>query len=99
MEIGEKYLPIGSIVLLKGGTKKVMITGYCMRTKERPDKIYDYNGCPFPEGMLKSDLTSVFDHNQIVQVFFTGYKNEESDVFFKKVKAQVEVYNNTHPTE
>ena len=26
----EKFLPIGSVVLLKGGTKKVMITGYCM---------------------------------------------------------------------
>lgn len=99
MESVEKFLPIGSVVLLKGGTKKVMITGYCMKTKEKPDKIYDYNGCPFPEGMLKSDLTSVFDHNQISQVFFTGYRNEESDAFFTKVKEQIEEYNRTHPTE
>lgn len=99
MEIVEKYLPIGSVVLLKGGTKKVMITGYCMKTEERPNKIYDYNGCPFPEGTLKSNLTSVFDHNQIAQVFFIGYKNEESDAFFKKVKDQIEGYYRTHPTE
>ena len=26
----EKFLPIGSIVLLKGATKKVMITSYLM---------------------------------------------------------------------
>ena len=29
MEIGDKYLPIGTVVLLKGGTKSVMITGFC----------------------------------------------------------------------
>ena len=34
----EKFLPIGSVVLLKGGTKKVMITGYCMKTAEHPEK-------------------------------------------------------------
>ena len=40
----EKFLPIGSVVLLKGGTKKVMITGYCMKTAEYPDEVFDYNG-------------------------------------------------------
>ena len=25
----EKFLPIGSVVLLKGGTKKAMVTGFC----------------------------------------------------------------------
>ena len=28
-EIGEKYLPIGTVVMLKGGTKRVMISGFC----------------------------------------------------------------------
>lgn len=99
MEIGEKYLPIGSVVLLKGGTKKAMITGYCMKTKENPNKIYDYNGCPFPEGTLKSDLSLVFDHSQIEQVFFTGFKNEESDSFFEKIKKQLEEYEKNHKAE
>jgi len=96
MEIGEKYLPIGSVVLLKGGTKKVMITGYCMKTKENPDKIYDYSGCPFPEGVVKSTLTSVFNHNQIVQVFFIGYKNDESDSFLSTIKSKIEEYENNN---
>ena len=30
MEIEEKFLPIGTVVLLKEGTKEVMITSYCI---------------------------------------------------------------------
>ena len=40
-------LPLGSVVLLNGGTKKVMIIGYCMKTPEKPNKMYDYCGCVF----------------------------------------------------
>ena len=95
MEIEGKYLPIGSVVLLRGGTKKAMITGYCMKSKERPDKIYDYSGCPFPEGVIKSTKTSLFDHNQIVQVLFTGYKTQESDTFLSTIKNKIEEYEST----
>ena len=58
-------LPLGSVVLLNGGTKKVMIIGYCMKTPEKPNKMYDYCGCVFPEEVLRSDVTCVFDHEQI----------------------------------
>ena len=26
----ERFLPIGTVVLLKGGTKEIMITSYCV---------------------------------------------------------------------
>lgn len=86
----EKFLPLGSVVLLKGGKRKVMITGYCMKTEENKNKIYDYNGCLYPEGTLSSNSTLVFDHSQIQEVFHLGYKSEESDHFFEKVKKQLE---------
>ena len=43
----KEILPLGSVVLLNGGTKKVMIIGYCMKTPENPNKMYDYCGCVF----------------------------------------------------
>ena len=46
----EKYLPIGTVVLLKGGSKRVMITGFCSVDGNESDVIYDYNGCVYPEG-------------------------------------------------
>jgi len=81
MEMAIDYLPIGSVVLLEGGTKKLMITGFCTVPEESPEEMYDYCGCVFPEGVLSSDETYVFDHNQIQDVLFIGYENDEQKSF------------------
>ena len=77
----DKYLPVGSIVLLNGGTKRLMVTGYCMQTEERPGVIYDYSGCLYPEGVIRSDVTSVFNHDQIERVDFVGFTDDEGKTF------------------
>ena len=46
-----KLLPIGSVTLLKGGEKRVMICGR-IQTKKGDDTIYDYSACYFPEGIV-----------------------------------------------
>ena len=74
----EKYLPIGTVLLLKGGTKKVMINGYCAVTEDNQNKIYDYRGCPFPEGVLESNGVALFDHSQIKEIVHMGFRNDES---------------------
>ncbi len=74
----EKYLPIGTVLLLKGGTKKVMINGYCAVTEDNQNKIYDYRGCPFPEGVLESNGVALFDHSQINEIVHMGFRNDES---------------------
>ena len=61
----ERFLPIGTVVLLKNGKKEVMITSYCIfpnnvelkNGKEvKPEKkIYEYGGCIYPEGILDSN--------------------------------------------
>lgn len=76
-----KFLPIGSIVLLKGGEKKVMITGFCVIPNDKPHKMYDYCGYPYPEGCINSNEVCLFNHNQIEEFVFTGYKNEEEESF------------------
>ena len=83
--MAKDILPLGSVVLLNGGTKKIMVIGYCMKTPEDENKIYDYCGCVFPEGVLRSDLTCVFDHSQIKEVFFSWYENEEAKDFLNRV--------------
>ena len=77
----DKYLPVGSIVLLTGGTKRLMITGYCMQTEERPGVIYDYSGCLYPEGVIRSDVTSVFNHDQIEKIVHLGLIDNEQTQF------------------
>lgn len=81
----DKYLPIGSVVLLNGGTKKIMITGFCAVTNEEPDKMYDYCGCIYPEGVIRSDQNCVFNHDQIKEVFFVGFDSDEETEFKNKL--------------
>lgn len=90
----EKYLPLGTVVLLNGGTKRLMITGYCMKIKEKPGVVYDYSGCLYPEGTIKSDITSVFNHNQIQRIDFMGFSDVESKEFMTKLKAKEQTDKN-----
>ena len=45
----EKFLPIGTVVMLKGGKKRVMVTGFCVSPDEDKNKVYDYSGYKHPE--------------------------------------------------
>ncbi len=80
-EIAEKYLPIGSVVLLKGGEKKIMITGFASISPDTGDKIFDYSGCIFPEGFISYNQVCVFDHSQIDKIFYKGLEDEEQKKF------------------
>lgn len=72
-------LPIGTVVILEGGTKKVMITGYYSKA-EGENKIYQYNGCIFPEGFMEN-VFCLFDQSQIVEVFYKGLENDEYEKY------------------
>jgi hypothetical protein len=73
--MNKKYLPIGSVVLLKGKSRKLMITGYKSKT-DSSDTVYDYNGILFPEGLMENTY-ALFNNDDIEEVFYEGLKNEE----------------------
>lgn len=81
-----KYLPIGTVVLLKNATKKLMITGFCTVPEEKPEEMYDYSGCLYPEGIISSKQTCLFNHNQIDKIYHFGFRDEEEQEFKKKMK-------------
>ena len=80
----KKLLPIGSVVMLKNGKKKVMITGFCVNTPEDENKMYDYCGCMYPEGVISSSKTLLFNHEQIDKIYYIGYSDEEDKEFKKE---------------
>lgn len=43
-------LPLGTIVVLKSGKRKIMITGR-YQIKADTDELFDYLGCLYPEGI------------------------------------------------
>lgn len=95
--MNEKFLPIGTVVLLKGGKKRAMITGFCSIAQENQEKIYDYSGCVYPEGYLSSNQVCLFDHDQIEKIFFLGYADEEERMFKDKLNKIVASIENEEP--
>ena len=84
----EKYLSIGTVVMLKEGTKRIMITGFCATADSRKE-IYDYIGCLYPEGILDSKQNCLFNHDQIVQIYHFGLNDAENIQFMSKLKQAV----------
>ena len=81
----EKFLPIGSVVRLKEATKNIMIIGYLSVDNEKKNDVYDYSGCMYPEGLLGSDQTLLFFHDQIEEIVSLGYQNSEQEEFLSKL--------------
>ena len=88
----ERFLPIGTVVLLKGGKKRVMIIGFCAMAKEKEGKIFDYSGCIYPEGLMASNQTCMFDHSQIEKIFFKGLVDEEETEFKTKLNGLIDQF-------
>ena len=83
-------LPIGSIVVLKEGYKKLMIIGR-MQLQGKEERLWDYLGVLYPEGYLGEGYTFLFNNEDIEEVFFEGYSNLEEEEFriaLKKLQKQ-----------
>lgn len=74
--MGKQFLPVGSVVLLKGGNKKVVITGRVV-APNTTNEVFDYSGCPFPEGLTSLERFYCFNRDQIDRVFFIGFQDPE----------------------
>ena len=75
----EGLQPIGSVIRLKDGKKKLMITGLAQRVIET-GVLYDYSAVMFPEGFFDGDHMYFFNDDAIGEVFFTGYINDDTYV-------------------
>ena len=91
-------LPIGSVVTLKEGTKRLMIIGR-LQQNVRTKKVYDYAGCLWPEGYMDKDSCYVFDHEDIDCLYYIGLQDIEEfnfrfelDEMRKKTSQQTFVY-------
>lgn len=76
-----RYLPLGSIVYLKEGKKRIMITGYSQINMDKQQDIYDYLGCLYPEGVVNTELNILFNHQDIETICAIGLIDEEQKKF------------------
>lgn len=80
----KKFLPIGSVVLLKESQKRIMIVGVKQK-QANSDKVWDYSACLYPEGILDPDKLFLFDAEQIERLYFVGLQDGERLAFLNKL--------------
>ncbi|MDD6729098.1 MAG: DUF4176 domain-containing protein [Eubacteriales bacterium] len=83
MDIKE-LLPVGSVVLLKNGEKKLMVVGV-KQTDTESNTEYDYLSVLYPEGYINPETMFFFNHDAIDEVFFRGMEDEERSDFIERL--------------
>lgn len=78
-------LPIGSIVLLKDGEKRLMIIGIMQNDAGGTGKNYDYLGELYPEGHIGEGFQYLFNHEDINEIIFRGFEDDERTKFLEKL--------------
>lgn len=72
------YIPLGSVVYLKGGTKKLLVVARAINVVNAGKQFFfDYGGVLYPEG-ITGDQMAYFNHDDISSVFFRGCDDEEN---------------------
>lgn len=80
----KSFLPIGSVVLLNAGKKKLMIVGVKQKDVST-SLLWDYSACLYPEGIIDPQKLYLFNHEQIERVYFIGFQDLEGLEFIDKI--------------
>ena len=86
MQIKE-LLPIGSIVLLEEGEKRLMISGIMQSDASGNGEEYDYLGVLYPEGHIGDQFQYLFNHKDINESIFRGFEDDERVEFLEKLSS------------
>ena len=91
-----KYVPLGSIVLLKGGTQKLVVIGRGLQVRSGDGKIYffDYVGVPYPQG-LTGDQALYFNIDMISKVLFEGFSDGDDKIVTDSINEYLEQHPDT----
>jgi len=76
----QKLLPIGTVVKFKDWNQTLMIYGR-MQNDSKTLKRWDYVACFYPHGNLTADSNIFFNHQDISEIVFMGYVNEDEIAF------------------
>ncbi|HJC74312.1 MAG TPA: DUF4176 domain-containing protein [Candidatus Mediterraneibacter faecavium] len=80
-----EYLPLGSIVILRGGVQKIVINARGLVTATTtPAGYFDYGGSLYPQGII-GDQILYFNHKDIAKIVFTGYTDDDDKMMVDNI--------------
>lgn len=80
-------LPIGTVVQLKDAEKRLMIIGILQDNGD--GNIYDYMGCPYPEGVIDMESMFLFNHQDLENISFIGFDDIERQSFISNLENEL----------
>lgn len=91
----KELLPIGTVLTLKEGTRKLMVTGRLQREK-KTGKVYDYAACLWPEGMIDSRYCYLFNNENVHILYHIGYQSTEEFQYRTILDEQIKKLEEDH---
>ena len=82
------FLPLGSIVILKGALKKLMIVNRANFVK---DQYFDYGAILYPEGMIDGNL-AYFNNDDIFKVISKAYTDDDDTLMVEQLTQAKETF-------
>lgn len=84
----KELLPIGSVLTIKNGTKRLMIVGR-LQNLTGSDEIYDYASVLYPEGLIDSHHFYLFNQEDIERLYYIGMQDVEEFNFRCELEEQL----------
>jgi len=94
----KEYLPIGTVVTVKDIEKKVMIVGISQVRETDVLERWDYVAVLYPTGVYAENSFCFFDNDDITEIVFKGYDDEERHAFLKIVDEAEKMVNEAEKT-
>lgn len=88
------FLPLGSVVILKGSVKKLLIVS---RGSIVNDEFFDYGAFLYPEGMIDTNI-AYFHHDDILKVVHEGHTDADDELVLEILNDAYTRYQQEHPT-
>lgn len=76
----EDWLPVGSVVMVEGALRPLMVAGV-MALDGKTNRYWDYVGVPYPEGRAGSDEGYFFDKGMVERLCQLGYLDDRGYAF------------------
>lgn len=81
------FLPLGTVVTLKGSHKRLMIIGRGQQ-EVRTGRLYAYAAVAWPEGLISARTTCMFNPEAIGHLIFIGLQDEQEMQFREQIDEQ-----------
>lgn len=90
LEMENMWIPVGSVVLLKGAARKLLIIARAINVQHNGKQFFfDYGAVSYPEG-LQGDQMAYFNKDAVAKVVFAGYHDIEDENMVDSIQAYIQ---------